>query len=80
MAVCGGLSVSGCITEDGGLYMWGSGGEGLLGNGSMDRDESLPLRVGSSGAFQGGVIGLSIGGQHLAMIVKGGGGGHKRQR
>jgi len=55
--------------------MWGSGGEGMLGNGSMDKDEHLPRKVAASS----GILSVSIGGQHLAMIAKSGA-GNKRQR
>jgi alpha-tubulin suppressor-like RCC1 family protein len=60
---------SACALVDGGVWCWGSNGNGQLGNGSAE-DSLVPTPV--SGITD--AVALSVGGRH-ACVIRGGGGG-----
>jgi len=65
-----GMAVSGAVTSEGDVYVWGYGTVGQLGKGDDEEDEVLPYHLKTKRLEKSDVQMVSFGGQHAALVAK----------
>jgi len=70
ISIAAGPNVSGCITKEGNLYLWGQGTNHQLSKGDMEDDGIVPERVRRSKQLgHRSLLQLSFGGLHAAALA-----------
>ena len=65
-----GMAVSGAVTTEGDVYVWGYGTTGQLGKGEDEEDEILPYLLKTKRLAKANVQTISFGGQHAGLVAK----------
>ena len=64
------MNVSGCHSEDGGLWLWGSNVNYQLAKGEVDDDSLVPEKLKRTKVFGfRNIHALTFGGQHAALLA-----------